>query len=107
MSYVDNVSQALMLAAQTEKANGQTYWITDRRPYAVNEIVDTVERLLEREFKIAVAHQRLKLPSWVSEMALGVDAGLQALGIYQQKIHVLSEMNKTIQQALEILRHFS
>ena len=96
MSYVDNVSQALMRAAQSAKANGQTYWITDRKPYSMNEIVDTVERLLEKEFKMPAAHKRLRLPGFASEVALVTDAALQAAGIYQQKIHVLSEMNKTI-----------
>jgi nucleoside-diphosphate-sugar epimerase len=31
-----------------------------------------------------------------SEVALAVDAALQRAGLYQQKVHVLSEMNKTI-----------
>ncbi len=101
MSYVDNVSQALLLAAANAKANGQIYWITDRRAYTMNEIVDTVERLLEKEFKIPVSHKRLRLPSVVSEIALAVDATLQSVGIYHQKIHVLSEMNKTIAASIE------
>src|SRR5258708_1349850 len=46
MSYVDNLCQGLLLAAMTERANGQTYWIADKRPYAMHEIVDTVERLI-------------------------------------------------------------
>jgi nucleoside-diphosphate-sugar epimerase len=104
MSYVDNVSQALLLAAGSEKANGQTYWITDSKPYSMNEIVDTVERLLEKEFKMPVKHKRLRLPSIASEVALVTDAALQAAGIYQQKIHVLSEMNKTIAASIEKAR---
>lgn len=101
MSYVDNVCQALLLAAKNEKANGQIYWVTDRRPYTMNEIVDTVEDLLEKEFRIPVAHKRMKLPGFVSEIALGVDAALQTAGLYHQKIHVLSEMNKTIAASIE------
>jgi nucleoside-diphosphate-sugar epimerase len=96
MAYIDNLAQGLILAALTDKAAGQTYWIADERPYEMNEIVETVERLLEKEFGHKCAHRRLNLPGLVSELALVVDASLQAVGLYQQKIHVLSEMNKTI-----------
>jgi len=96
MAYIDNLCQALLLAATSERANGQTYWIADRRPYSMNEIVDTVERLLEREFGHKCLHKRLRLPSLASAVAMRLDAALQSLGWYHQKIHVLSEMNQTI-----------
>jgi nucleoside-diphosphate-sugar epimerase len=62
----------------------------------MKEIVDTVERLMEREFELAVAHKRMRLPSLASEVARLGDKLLQSLGVYHQNIHVLSEMNKTI-----------
>jgi nucleoside-diphosphate-sugar epimerase len=96
MAYVDNLCQGLLLAAITERAKGQTYWIADRRPYSMNEIMDTVERLLETEFDQKCAHKRLRLPGLASEIALMMDWMLQTIGLYHQKIHVLSEMNKTI-----------
>jgi nucleoside-diphosphate-sugar epimerase len=96
MGYMDNLCQGLLLAAQVERANGRTYWIADRQPYSMNEIVDTVERLLETEFGQKCAHKRLRLPGIASEIAFMADATLQSLGVYHQKIHVLSEMNKTI-----------
>jgi nucleoside-diphosphate-sugar epimerase len=96
MSYVDNTSLGLLLAAAAPQAAGQTYWIADERPYSMNEIVDTVENLLENEFGMDVAHDRMRLPSIASEIALAVDATIQRTGLYEQKIHVLSEMNKTI-----------
>jgi len=96
MSYVDNTCQAIVLAERTTAARGRTYWVADRRPYTMNEIVDTVERLLEREFGIPVAHKRLRLPGIASEVALVADQVLQGLGLYKQEVHVLSEMNKTI-----------
>ena len=96
MAYVDNLCQGLILAAITERANGQVYWIADRKPYSMNEIVDTIERLLEKEFGHKCAHKRMRLPSVASEVAWLADKTLQALGVYHQKIHVLSEMNKTI-----------
>lgn len=96
MAYIDNICQGLMLAERTEAARGKTYWIADRHPYTMNEIVDTIERLLETEFNLPVAHQRMRLPDIASEIALAIDATLQGAGFYHQKIHVLSEMNKSI-----------
>ena len=96
MSYIDNLCLGLLLAATVEQANGQLYWIADKRPYSMNEVVDTVERLLENEFGQKCVHKRMRLPGFASEVAFAVDATLQAAGLYHQKIHVLSEMNKTI-----------
>ena len=96
MSYVDNSCQGLFLADQVEQAKGQTYWIADRYPYTMNEIVDTIERLLENEFGMEVAHKRMRVPGFFSEIALAFDQIIQGIGRYHQKIHVLSEMNKTI-----------
>ncbi len=101
MAYVDNLCQGLILAASTEAANGRTYWIADERPYAMSEIVDTVERLLETEFGQTCVHKRMRLPGLASEVAFLVDKTLQGLGLYHQKIHVLSEMNKTIACSVE------
>jgi nucleoside-diphosphate-sugar epimerase len=96
MGYIDNVAQGLILAASTAQAAGHTYWIADRQPYTMNEIVDTVERLLETEFGQACAHKRIRLPGITADLARVADRALQGLGFYNQKIHVLSEMNQTI-----------
>jgi len=101
MSYIENLCQGLILAALSEKANGQIYWIADERPYTMNEIVDTVENLLEKEFGQTCAHKRMRLPGVASEVALMVDRLLQTVGLYHQKIHVLSEMNKNIACSVE------
>lgn len=77
-------------------ANGQAYWVADQRPYSMKEIVDTIERVLERDFGVHVAHRRRRLPSIAGELARWADAGIQALGLYHQEVHVLSEMNSTI-----------
>ncbi|MBU6453351.1 MAG: NAD(P)-dependent oxidoreductase [Cyanobacteria bacterium REEB67] len=105
MAYVDNICQGLMLCEAIEQAQGKTYWIADSRPYTMNEVVDTIERLLERDFNLPVAHKRMRLPDLASEVALAVDAGLQAAGLYHQKFHVLSEMNKDIACSIDLARH--
>ena len=96
MAYVDNICHGLLLCEKVEAARGRTYWIADAHPYTMNEVVDTIERLLEEEFDRKVAHKRLRLPGMVSEIAGLCDAALQSIGLYNTKIHVLSEMNKTI-----------
>jgi nucleoside-diphosphate-sugar epimerase len=95
MAYTDNIVQGMLLAATRDVA-GETFWIADERPYSMNEVIDTVEHLLETEFGQTCAHKRMRLPGLASEVAGVVDASLQRLGLYHQKIHVLSEMNKTI-----------
>jgi len=104
LTYVDSLCQALRLAGRQPAANGQTYWIADERPYSMNEIIGTVERLMETEFGLTVAHRRLRLPVLASAVAGWCDAGLQSLGLYHQKIHVLSEMDKTIACSIDKAR---
>jgi hypothetical protein len=58
--------------------------------------VDTIERLLRDEFGFQVSGKRLQLPDIASSMAWLIDRGLQSMTVYNQKIHVLSEMNKNI-----------
>jgi nucleoside-diphosphate-sugar epimerase len=96
MAYVDNICQGLLLCERVAAAAGRTYWIADRTPYTTNQIVDTVERLLGEEFGFEVSGKRLRLPSLVGDLAWLADKSLQSLTLYQQKIHVLSEMNKNI-----------
>lgn len=101
MSYIDNLAQALILAGTVAGTDGKTYWIADERPYPTVEIMDTIEDLLENEFKIPCKHKRLRLPGFASEFAGFCDAIMQSVGLYHQKVHVLSEMNKTIACSVE------
>ena len=101
MAYLDNLSQGLLLAAFQPQAAGETYWIADEKPYKMNEIIDTIESLMEKEFGIAVKHKRLKLPGLAADVAEMMDSVLQKAGMYNQKIHVLGEMNKTIACSIE------
>ena len=101
MAYVDNICQGLLLCESVTAARGQTYWIADRRPYTMNEIISTIEEVMEKDFGIVPAKKRMKLPALASEVAWLADKTLQGLGLYQQKLHVLSEMNKTIACSIE------
>ncbi|MCK4374300.1 MAG: hypothetical protein KAX19_03190, partial [Candidatus Brocadiae bacterium] len=55
-----------------------------------------IERVLETEFGQTVAHKRVHMPELASKVAWLCDWAIQTLGLYNKRIHVLSEMNKTI-----------
>lgn len=91
-----NISQAMIRAAISDKVNGETYWIADKRPYSFLEIVDTIRSVLRDEFGIICKNKHVKLPSLISKMSYSLDSLIQTCGFYKKEIHVLSEMNKTI-----------
>ncbi len=103
MVFVDNLCEGILCAEATEEATGQIYWIADSRPYEMLEIIETVEDVLA-ELGFEVTRKRMRLPGFVGELAGAVDWGLQAVGLYHQKVHVLSEMNKTIACSVERAR---
>ncbi|HEX9303666.1 MAG TPA: NAD-dependent epimerase/dehydratase family protein, partial [Thermoanaerobaculia bacterium] len=92
MSYLDNTCQALLLAERTPRAGGRTYWIADRRPYTVREIVETIETLLENEFGLPMTHRRIRLPRAVGRAASAADDLLQRFGVAAPRIHALSHL---------------
>lgn len=104
MAYVDNICQGLLLCDLVEAARGKTYWIADERPYTMNEVVDTIEKVMEQDFDIKCAHKRMRLPGIASEVAYVVDHMIQSAGLYHQKFHVLSEMNKNIACSVELAK---
>ncbi len=104
MAYVDNLCHGLLLAAASPQARGQAFWIADERPYSMNEIVDTVEHVMERDFGLAVSHKRLRVPSLVADLARVADRLVQGVGLYEQRVHVLSEMNLTIACSIDKAR---
>ncbi len=104
MGYVDNLAQGILCAACTEGVHGEAFWLADARPYSMNEIVSTVEKVLRDDFGMAVKGKTPRVPGIISDVARIADSSLQALGFYHQKIHVLSEMNLTISCSVEKAR---
>jgi nucleoside-diphosphate-sugar epimerase len=96
MGYVDNLAQGVFLAAALPQAAGGIFWIADETPYSMNEIITTVGAVLQEDFGMKTEPPRLKVPGLVGDCATLADWMLQTAGLYHQKIHVLSEMNKTI-----------
>lgn len=95
MVYVDNLVDGALLAELTPQARGKGYWIADARPYVVTEIVETVGRAL-RDEGFTVKDGGLKLPGIAGRIAEVADGLIQKTGRYQQQLHVLGEMGKTI-----------
>ncbi|RYZ80182.1 MAG: hypothetical protein EOO68_37730 [Moraxellaceae bacterium] len=94
--FTENLAQGIFLAADKPGIDKEIFWIADERPYTMNTIIDTIERLMDDEFKLICKHKRLRLPGIAAEVAYLIDGTMQAVGLYHPKIHVLSEMNKTI-----------
>lgn len=86
LTYVDNLIQAILLAETTPRADGQIYWVADKRPYTTLEIYRTIAELLGVELKPR------RLPSFVSRLSAGADGVLQTIGVYSSYAHVAGEM---------------
>ena len=95
MVYVGNLVDGILAAELVPAAAGKGWWIADERPYEVNEIVETVGRAL-RDEGFSVKEGALRLPGIAGRVAEFGDRVVQRTGRYQQQLHVLGEMNKTI-----------
>ena len=96
LAYVEDIAAALIAASSERATSGEKYWVSDSHPYSYNEIIDAVESVLEKRFDLNVAHQRLKLPNIVGKIARITDRTVQAVGLYNQSLHVLGELNLNI-----------
>jgi len=95
MVFIDNLVDGIEAAELTPGARGRGYWIADARPYLVSEIVETVGRALTDE-GLEVAPPTTRVPTIAARIAETADRMLQAVGLYQQQLHVLGEMGHTI-----------
>jgi len=98
MVYIDNLVDGVLAASAHLQAGGATgcgWWVADQRPYSVTEIVETVGRALRDEGH-NVKPNRLRLPDVIGRFAERADRVIQGTGRYNQQVHVLGEMNKSI-----------
>jgi nucleoside-diphosphate-sugar epimerase len=103
MVYVGNLVQGILRAELVATDPGRGWWIADARPYSVAEIVATVARALADE-GLEVTPNRIRLPEVVSRAAELADALIQRTGRYNQQLHVLGEMGKTIACEIDAAR---
>jgi nucleoside-diphosphate-sugar epimerase len=104
MGYVDSLVQGILLAATTPAAAGEIFWLADGRPYPMQEIIETVRVTLKEDFGMMVANRVPRLPGFIADVARFADQALQGAGLYQQEVHVLSEMNLTIACSIDKAR---
>ncbi len=95
MVFIDNLVHGIVRAELTPTDAGLAWWIADARAYTVSEIVDPVGRAM-RDEGFEVKPNRLRLPDVAGTVAERIDRMLQGSGRYNQQLHVLGEMNKTI-----------
>lgn len=95
MSYIDSIVQAALLAEERSAAAGRTYWIADRRPYTFLEIVEAIAEVL------GVRVKPLHFPAVTSPAARLADGFLQAVGLYNQELHVAGELGATIAVSID------
>lgn len=95
MTYIDNLVQALILAAINKNSSGQIYWIADKRSYTTIEIYQTIADILGIELKPRY------VPKLVSTLCELADDILQFFGLYIKEIHVAGEMDKDIACSIE------
>ena len=103
MVYIDNLVDGVIGAELCQSATGRGYWVADARAYTVNEIVATVGRAL-RDEGFDVKEPSVKLPAIAGRLAEIGDRLVQAMGRYQQQLHVLGEMNHTIACDISVTR---
>ena len=104
MVYLENLCQGILRAALSPRSSGCIYWIADERAYPMATIVDVVERVLEEDFGIRCAGRRLRLPRLAAHVAGALDRAVQAAGLYEPRIHVLGELDKSIACSIERAR---
>jgi nucleoside-diphosphate-sugar epimerase len=96
MGYVDNLADGIYLASHKKEAANNVFWLADKNPYPMIEILSTVKDVLKNDFGMKVSDKQIFVPSIISDIARVSDRVVQGCGLYNQKIHVLSEMNMTI-----------
>ena len=60
LCYIDNLVNGVLLAGSDSKAAGQTYFLSDARPYTINEIAEAIAR--EEGRQVPLPH----LPLWTA-----------------------------------------
>jgi len=90
MTYIDNLVDGIILADSTKKAEGETYWIADERPYTTLEIYETIAEILNVKIK------PIFIPKFISRMLRLMNSILDRIGINIMSIRAGGEMSENI-----------
>lgn len=95
MVFTGNLVSAMLRAEVAAAAPGNAYWVADPEPYAMADVVATVQDAFAAE-GFGVTRRTPRLPRAAGTVAAFVDARLQERGLYVQPVHVLGELKDTI-----------
>lgn len=62
LCYIDNLIHGVLLAEQEKRAEGETYFLADSRPYTVNEIAETIAQKEGKQLPLP------HMPFWAANM---------------------------------------
>lgn len=96
MIAVDRLAEAILLIAENPSTVRDHFWVADRSPYTMIQIITTIQDILELDFGIEVRRRIPQIPRWLDPSITLADKALQSVGLYNQKVHVLSEIGKNI-----------
>jgi len=101
LTYVPRLVDAVMLAEQKDKANGQIFWIADKQPYSTVEIYEALAQIL------GVKIEPRYLPAFMGKVCEIIDVASSNLGVYLEDFHIVGETIRNVgcdpQKSIDVL----
>jgi UDP-glucose 4-epimerase len=91
-TYVDNVVDATLRAAEVAEANGRMFNVSAGRPATVNELADTIARIMERDVERRFAPER---PGDIRDSWADISAARDVLG-YEPRVELEEGLRRTV-----------
>jgi len=87
---------AISIDAILESWHPGIYWVSDEENLTFAEYLDLI-RSVGADLGLKVGSKAfIRLPGWLSSIARKMDSILQSIGLYNQKIHVIGELDQNI-----------
>jgi UDP-glucose 4-epimerase len=91
-TYVDNVVDATLRAAEVAEANGRMFNVSAGRPATVNELADTIARIMERDVERRFAPER---PGDIRHSWADISAARDVLA-YEPRVELEEGLRRTV-----------
>lgn len=88
LTYIDHLVQGVELALEHPRANGQIYYIADRNPYSLIDILEAMASALQVPLRV------WRLPEFLAECACFMDWQLSKMGLYSMPLHLAGESTR-------------
>lgn len=106
--FVGDVVRALLLSAEEEAANGQTYFVTDNLSYSWREVIDIAARAMGKRFFIKIPYPLVYAIALISEGAsrvFGTKKLVNMVDIVNTRKYYLLYSSEKIQKELGFSPH--